>query len=90
MQIDHNESRGGLTWLLCAGSIAIIFSISLYCADEHIMGKATERDQQHAAQMAELRTAQASVPGRVSDERQLLPLTIEGSESAHGKSGSGH
>jgi hypothetical protein len=77
MQLTHKESRDGITWLLCAGGIAILFSISLYCADEHVMGKATERDHKHAAEMAELRTAQASVPGRVTDERQLLPLTIE-------------
>lgn len=77
MELNHKESRDGITWLLCAGGIAVLFSISLYCADEHVMGKATERDQQHAAEMRELRTAQVSVPGRVTDERQILPLTIE-------------
>jgi|688.fasta_scaffold1985958_1 hypothetical protein len=82
MELNHKESRDGITWLLCAGGIAILFSISLYCADEHVMGKATERDHKHAAEMAELRTAQVSVPGRVTDERQLLPLTLEHEDSA--------
>lgn len=88
MELNHNESRDGITWLLCAGGIAVLFSISLYCADEHIMGKATERDHKHAAEMAELRTAQVSVPGRVTDQRQTLPLTIEQEGSAAVDSGS--
>jgi hypothetical protein len=77
MELNQKEVRGGFTWLVCAGSIAILFSAALYLTDNYKEGS-TLRDQQHNAQLKELRDAQASLPGRVTDERQVLTLTIEG------------
>jgi hypothetical protein len=77
MELNQKEINSGYTWLVCAGGVAILFSLALYLTDNYKEGS-TLRDRQHNAELQELRGAQASLAGRVSDERQLLPLTIDG------------
>lgn len=84
MQLKSSEAKDGINWLIRAGTIAIIFSAVLYYLDEHVMGGAIARDKAHAEVMKELRVAQSSLPARVTDERQSLPLTLE-QEEATGK-----
>jgi hypothetical protein len=83
MELNQKEVKSGYTWLVCAGGVAILFSLALYLTDNYKEGS-TLRDQQHNAELKELRGAQASLAGRVTDERQVLTLTIEG-ESASAK-----
>lgn len=77
MDVQANEIQGSYKWLLFAGGLALILSCTLFWADNSIMGSAKERDIEHAAKMRELRTAQASLPARVTDDRQTLPLVLE-------------
>jgi len=82
MDLKEQELQGGFRWLMIAGALALIFSFSLFCVDEYVMGGAVKRDKEHAAQMRQLRIAQAGLPARVTDSRQTLPLTIEREEGA--------
>jgi hypothetical protein len=71
------EIQGSYKWLMIAGSAAVLLSCFLFYVDDVVMSHAPERDKAHAAEMAELRKAQASLPARVTDSRQTLPLEIE-------------
>ena len=86
MEFKTSEVSGGIKWLICAGAAAVALSATLFWADDTVMGGAIARDKHHAEQMRELRVAQSSLPSRVTDERQTLPLTIEleGATSARG------
>lgn len=77
MDLKEQETSGSYRWLLFAGGAAVLLSISLFCVDDKVMGKAAERDREHAAELRELRMAQSSLPARVTDPRQTLPLAIE-------------
>ena len=77
MELKNSEVQGGIKWLLGAGAAALALSASLFWADDTVMGGAIARDKHHAEQMNELRVAQASLPARVTDERQKIPLTME-------------
>jgi hypothetical protein len=77
MDAKAQEIQGGFKWLLFAGTAAVLLSLFLFYVDDVVMRGAPERDKEHAAQMAELRKAQASLPARVTDDRQTLPLNIE-------------
>ena len=81
MDLREQEIKGSYMWLLFAGGAALLLSCVLFYVDHVVMGGAAERDREHAAQMRELRMAQASLPARVNDSRQTLPLTIEGQTS---------
>ena len=76
-ELRSKEIQGSYKWLTIAGSAAILLSAFLFYVDDVIMSHAPERDRAHAAEMAELRQAQAGLPSRVSDHRQTLPLSIE-------------
>ena len=77
MDVKENEIQGGFKWLFLAGSAAILLSCFLFFKDNVVMEGAIERDERHAAEMAELRAAQAHLGARVTDERQILPLLME-------------
>lgn len=77
MDVKENEIQGGFKWLFLAGSAAVLLSCFLFFIDNVVMEGAIERDKQHAAEMAELRAAQAHLGARVTDERQILPLAME-------------
>jgi len=82
MDSKAQEIEGGFKWLLFAGTAALLLSLFLFYVDDVVMRAAPERDKEHAAQMAELRKAQASLPARVTDDRHTLPLNIEKSEAS--------
>jgi hypothetical protein len=72
------EIQGSYKWLMVAGTAAVLLSCFLFYIDDVVMRHAPERDKAMAAEMAELRRAQAGLPARVTDSRQTLPLSIEG------------
>jgi hypothetical protein len=82
MDVQANEIQGGYKWLAIAGGLAVVLSCFLFWVDDVVMRAAPERDAAHAAQMRELRAAQAGLPARVTDDRQKLPLTIEQQDHA--------
>jgi hypothetical protein len=77
MDLQTQETQGGYRWILFAGTAAVLLSCFLFYVDDVVMRHAPDRDREHAAQMAELRKAQAGLPSRVTDDRQTLPLMIE-------------
>lgn len=92
---SDSEKVGAKTWLVVAGGLAIVLSVALFKVDEYLV-RGPERERAHNAQLAELRTAQASLPSRVTDNRQTLELTHQqaaaGSDdhSAHESEGHTH
>lgn len=74
-------SARAFKWLVGAGAAAVALSLFLFWADNTVMGAAAARDKHHAEQMRELRTAQSSLPSRVTDDRQTLTLSIEADKS---------
>jgi hypothetical protein len=77
-ELRQKEIQGSYKWLLIAGTAAVLLSCFLFYIDDVVMRHAPERDRANAAEMSELRRAQASLPARVTDSRQTLPLDIEG------------
>ena len=95
MDVKAQEIQGGFKWLLFAGTAAVALSLFLFYVDDVVMRGAPERDKEHAAQMAELRKAQAGLPARVTDDRQTLPLKIEQDDApthvdSHSSAGGDH
>jgi hypothetical protein len=82
MEAQTNEIQGSFKWLAIAGGLAVVLSCFLFWVDNVVMQGAAERDAAHAAQMRELRIAQSSLPARVTDDRQKLPLTLEQQDHA--------
>jgi hypothetical protein len=78
---SDSEKAGAVRWLLFAGGAAILLSVSLFRADEYLVG-GPERDRAHNKKLAELRSAQASLPSRVTDNRQTLDLTLQPAPAA--------
>jgi hypothetical protein len=76
-ELREKEIQGSYKWLLIAGTSAVLLSFFLFYIDDVVMRHAPDRDRAHAAEMSELRRAQASLPARVTDSRQTLPLDIE-------------
>lgn len=81
-ELRAKEIEGSYRWLTIAAAAAVALSGFLFYIDDVVMRGAPERDRAHAAEMAELRKAQAGLPARVTDSRQTLPLAIEKDESA--------
>ncbi len=79
--LREKEIQGSYKWLIIAGSAAVLLSCFLFYIDDVVMQNAPARDRAQAAEMAELRRAQAGLPARATDDRQTLPLRIE-SETA--------
>jgi hypothetical protein len=76
-ELRNRELQGSYKWLLIAGTAAVLLSVFLFYVDDVVMRHAPDRDRAQAAEMAELRKAQAGLPARVTDERQTLPLEIK-------------
>lgn len=77
MELKTSEAQDGIKWLVRMGAFALALSATLFWVDQFVMGGAVARDKHHAEQMRELRVAQSSLPARVTDDRQKLPLTLE-------------
>lgn len=82
MDVQAKEIQGGYKWLMFAGGLAILLSCFVFWVDDVVMQHAPERDKEHAAKMRELRVAQSSLPARVTDDRQTLPLVLEQQDHA--------
>lgn len=82
--LRDKEIQGSYKWLMIAGTAAVLLSCFLFYIDDVVMQNAPARDKAQAADMAELRRAQAGLPARVTDDRQTLPLRIE-SDTAQGR-----
>jgi hypothetical protein len=76
-ELRDKEIQGSYKWLMIAGTAAVLLSCFLFYIDDVVMQHAPDRDRAQAAEMAELRKAQAGLPARVTDDRQTLPLKIE-------------
>jgi hypothetical protein len=76
-ELRNIELQGSYKWLLISGTAAVLLSVFLFYVDDVVMRQAPDRDRAQAAEMAELRKAQAGLPARVTDERQTLPLEIK-------------
>jgi|GEM_PF-2722778 len=70
---DHDRpevlSKSAIQWFLCAGLFAAAFTAFLINADYRMSHSTAEK--QLSVTLHELRTAQASLPARVTDERQI-------------------
>jgi hypothetical protein len=80
-ELREKEIQGSYKWLMIAGTAAVLLSCFLFYVDDVVMQNAPARDRAQAAEMAELRRAQAGLPARVTDDRQTLPLRIESENS---------
>jgi len=81
MNLREKEVQDGFKWLMVAGGAAVVLSLTLFWADNTVMGGARKRDIAHNAELHELRVAQAELPARVTDSRQTLPLSLEAETS---------
>lgn len=77
MDLRAKEVQDGFKWLVVAGGAAVILSLTLFWTDNTVMGGAAARDKVHNEKLHNLRLAQASLPARVTDDRQTLPLVLE-------------
>lgn len=77
MELNSKEGSDGKLWLLCAGGCALALSFFVWRVDEYMVG-ASAREHKHNIMMNELRAAQSGLVAGSVDNRQALPLTIEG------------
>ena len=73
METQSEELLSGRSWFIGAGVAALILSFCLFRVDEYL-SQGPVREHEHNERMRALRTAQLSVPSRVTDSRQLLPI----------------
>jgi hypothetical protein len=69
MELDPQEQKDGMRWLYSAGAFAVVLSIFLFVSDHKLSTSTREKDLGNT--LRELRTAQTSLTGRVTDERQI-------------------
>lgn len=68
MNVDPQIASDARRWFFGAGLMAILLSLFLAVADYRLSH--SDREQVLGATLKELRTAQSSLPSRVSDARQ--------------------
>ncbi len=77
MSCDHyncdKESKDAKKWFFSVIVIAITFVCFLYKTDEMLTN--SDKEQRLGYELGRLRTAQSTLPSRVSDERQMS-LTV--------------
>ena len=71
-QLEQIEAKSAVRWFFGAGLFAILLVIALYAIDNRLSNSTRERDLGNT--LKQLRGAQAALPGRVTDERQLMPF----------------
>ncbi len=77
---NHAIARDASTWLIGAGAFGVALSVFLALAD-YGMSRSTG-EQRLGNTLRELRTAQASLPSRVTDERQTEDAVYESRKPA--------
>lgn len=75
MEFDPEEQKSGMRWLVVVGLIAIAVSFTLKTADDRL--STSKREERLEQTLKELRTAQLSLPARVTDERQTQTYLSE-------------
>ena len=83
---DNVEQTDGYRWFFFVGALAVAFSVFLATVDQRLSESDGERKLGET--LRELRTAQSSLPSRVTDSRQTLSFmhTESNGESAHDES----
>lgn len=79
-QLEQIEAKSAVRWLFTAGVGAVLLVIALYWIDNRLSTSPRERDLGNT--LRELRGAQAALPGRVDDGRQLMPFAHQANVSA--------
>jgi hypothetical protein len=80
------EQADGYRWFFIVGLIAVAFSVFLATVDKRLSESDSEKRLGETLRV--LRTAQASLPARVTDSRQTMPFmhSVTKSENAGGES----
>jgi len=79
-QIEQIESKAALRWFFGAGLVAVLLVVALYTIDHRL--STSPRERELGDTLRKLRGAQAALPGRVTDNRQLMPFAHEAVEPA--------
>ena len=79
-QIEQAEAKSAIRWFFGAGLVAILLVFALYTIDNRLSTSTRERDLGDT--LKRLRGAQAALPGRVNDDRQLMPFVHGAAQSA--------
>lgn len=87
MELDAEEQRRGFTWFFGAGTVAICFALFLIYVDMRL--STSDREEKLGSTLRELRTAQAGLPSRVTDRRQLSFADTEGRNLVTGGAAAG-
>ena len=80
MELNQKEVTGGMSWLLGAGTAAVLLLAFLIYVDHGL--RHSDGEKVLGDTLRELRTAQSSLPSEVSDERQTMP-SLHSSRGAH-------
>ncbi|MBX7143387.1 MAG: hypothetical protein K1X79_02970 [Oligoflexia bacterium] len=79
-QDTHKIESDGYRWFFGMGLLAVVFCLVLKAADDGL--STSTRDKVLGQTLHELRGAQASLPGRVTDTRQTLPFMHQNASDA--------
>ena len=94
MAAAHSEGSNetgllGLRWFFGAGTVAVIFSLFHVWADNYL--STSNKEEILNRTLHEIRDAQTSLPSRVTDPRQLAPVSNDAhEETGHGEAVSEH
>lgn len=82
--VSHETEELGVKWLFGAGLVAVLFTCFLVCMDDLLTNSKGEIILRK--KLEEIRSAQTSLPSRVTDERQTQPAHYEVNATASGES----
>lgn len=71
-QDSHKVESDGYRWFFGMGLLALVFCFVLKTVDDKL--STSDSEKRLGQTLHELRTAQASLPARVTDSRQTLPF----------------
>ncbi len=71
----EKERADAIRWLCGAGAGALALSFFAYSVDRY-MESASTRDRAHSDMLAEIRSAQTSLPSRVTDDRLKVRIPL--------------
>lgn len=80
--------RDGYRWFFALGLVAIALSLALWTVDDVLSN--SDSEQRLGQTLKELRTAQHTLPARVTDSRQTLPFMHQQHESESATSTEAH
>jgi hypothetical protein len=80
--------RDGYRWFFALGLVAIALSLALWTVDD-VLSK-SDSEQRLGQTIHELRTAQHTLPARVTDTRQTLPFMHNQHDAVSAESSEAH